>query len=93
MSGSSSEKVSLSLGDLQSVVNLIKMCSSRGAFQAKELESVGTLYNHLELFIKQTQSSLEDNSESNNSESNNSEERLNVEESSETPLNDHKSEN
>ena len=62
------QKVSLSLGDLQAVMNLIDLCSSRGAFRANELEGVGRLHNHLGMFIKQTQQTLEENSESNDNE-------------------------
>jgi hypothetical protein len=65
MSDNTEQKVSLSLGDLQAVMNLIDLCSSRGAFRANELEGVGRLHNHLGMFIKQTQETLEDNTESN----------------------------
>lgn len=76
MSDNNAEKVSLSLGDLQAVMNLIDLSSSRGTFRANELEGVGRLYNHLGLFIKQTQASLEgesDGSGETNSESNSNE--------------------
>ena len=76
MSDNNEEKVSLSLGDLQAVMNLIDLSSSRGTFRANELEGVGRLYNHLGLFIKQTQASLEGESEGSgetNSESNSNE--------------------
>ena len=60
------QKVSLSLGDLQAVLNLIDLSSSRGSFRANELEDVGRLYNHLSLFIKQTKDTLEGESNKEN---------------------------
>jgi hypothetical protein len=45
--------VSLSLGDLQTVLSILDICSQRGAFKGGEMEDVGKLYNHLQTFIKQ----------------------------------------
>jgi len=46
-------RVSLSLGDLQTVLSILDVCSQRGAFKGGELEDIGKLYNHLETFVKQ----------------------------------------
>jgi len=56
MSGEESN-VSLSLGDLQTVLSILDVCSQRGAFKGGELEDVGKLYNHLQTFIKQNKKS------------------------------------
>jgi hypothetical protein len=71
MSNTTDQKVSLSLGDLQAVMNLIDLSSSRGTFRANELEGVGRLYNHLGIFIKQTQESLEGDTDNNADNANN----------------------
>jgi hypothetical protein len=52
MSGEESN-VSLSLGDLQTVLSILDICSQRGAFKGGEMQDVGQLYNHLQTFIKQ----------------------------------------
>jgi hypothetical protein len=44
-------KSSISLGDLQSFVNLIDICSKRGAFGGEELSSVGALRDKLKTFL------------------------------------------
>ena len=46
-------RVSLSLGDLQTVLSILDVCSQRGAFKGGELEDIGKLYNHIETFVKQ----------------------------------------
>lgn len=43
---------SLTLGDLQAVINLIDIVSSRGAFKGAELTSVGTLRDTFDRFLK-----------------------------------------
>ena len=40
----------LNLNDLKSMISLIDVCTSRGAFKAQELESIGKLYNKLNTF-------------------------------------------
>jgi len=50
-------RVSLSLGDLQTVLSILDVCSQRGAFKGGELEDIGKLYNHLETFVKQNKKS------------------------------------
>jgi len=46
-------KATLSIADLQMVINIIETCSKRGAFKPHEFEPVGKLFNHLSLFVKQ----------------------------------------
>jgi hypothetical protein len=47
------ERVNLTLQDLQAVVNVIQVCSTRGAFKAEELSAVGQLFNKVVLFLEQ----------------------------------------
>ena len=49
------EPVSLALNDLIMVVNVIDLCSKRGAFEGTELEAVGGLRGRLVTFIKANQ--------------------------------------
>lgn len=44
----------LSLTDLVNVLQVIKTCSSRGAFKADELSQVGGLYDRLTAFLIST---------------------------------------
>jgi len=44
-------KPSLSLGDLQATINLIDVCSKRGAFHGEELSSVGALRDKIKTFL------------------------------------------
>jgi hypothetical protein len=44
----------LNLADLVNVLQVINTCSSRGAFQANELSSVGGLYDRLHTFLSAT---------------------------------------
>ena len=37
------EPVQLSLGDIQTFVQIIDLCSKRGAFEGAELEAIGAL--------------------------------------------------
>lgn len=41
----------ISLSDLQNVLVVMDLASSRGAFRGNELEPVGTLYNKIKRFI------------------------------------------
>jgi hypothetical protein len=43
---------SLSIGDLRAVVQLIDICARRGAFDGKELESVGALRTRFADFLR-----------------------------------------
>ena len=45
------EGVTLSVNDLAAVVQLIDLCSQRGAFQGSELEAVGTLRGRVQAFV------------------------------------------
>ena len=45
-------QVSLGIGDLASVVQIIDVCSQRGAFQGSELEAVGALRGRVQQFVK-----------------------------------------
>jgi hypothetical protein len=47
------ERVNLTLQDLQAVVNVIQVCSQRGAFKAEELAAVGQLFNKVVMFLDQ----------------------------------------
>tara|TARA_B110000238_G_scaffold201111_2_gene254859 strand:+ start:2505 stop:2717 length:213 start_codon:yes stop_codon:yes gene_type:complete len=40
----------LNVNDLKSMISLIDVCTSRGAFKAQELEPIGKLYNKLNTF-------------------------------------------
>jgi hypothetical protein len=42
----------LGLNDLSSILTIIEVCSTRGAFRAEELAVVGTLFNKIQAFVK-----------------------------------------
>ena len=42
----------LTVRDLAQIVEIIKVCSSRGAFRAEELSGVGLLYDRLNSFLQ-----------------------------------------
>lgn len=44
----------LNIADLVNVLQVINTCSSRGAFQASEMSSVGGLYDRLHTFLVAT---------------------------------------
>lgn len=46
------EPVQLSLGDIQTFVSIIDICSKRGAFEGAELESVGALRGKVVKFLE-----------------------------------------
>lgn len=60
---SEENKESLTLGTIQNVLQIIDVCSKRGAFRAEELEEVGKTFNQLKAFVeyvtKQQQESKE----------------------------------
>jgi len=46
--------VSLNLVDLRSFCQIVEVCTTRGAFRAEELASVGALYEKTMAFLKQS---------------------------------------
>lgn len=44
----------LTLQDLVLVAQIVQLCSTRGAFRAEELQTVGALYNKLVTFLEST---------------------------------------
>ena len=42
---------SLSIGDLKNLATIIDIASSRGAFRANEMASIGLMYNKLQGFV------------------------------------------
>lgn len=51
---SATSSPNLNIADLVNVLHVINTCSSRGAFQASELSSVGGLYDRLHAFLLAT---------------------------------------
>ena len=52
--------VELSIADLASMVQVIDLCSQRGAFQGSELEAVGQLRGRIQSFVQANSPSEED---------------------------------
>ena len=44
----------LSIGDLKNLTTIIDVASSRGAFRANEMASIGLMYNKLQSFLNKT---------------------------------------
>ena len=44
----------LSIGDLKNLTTIIDVASSRGAFRANEMASIGLMYNKLQSFLQKT---------------------------------------
>ena len=44
----------LSIGDLKNLTTIIDVASSRGAFRANEMASIGLMYNKLQSFLTKT---------------------------------------
>jgi hypothetical protein len=44
--------IQLGLGDLAAVIQIIDVCSKRGAFEGTELESVGQVRGRIAAFVK-----------------------------------------
>lgn len=42
----------INLNDLALVINVIDVCTKRGAFEGPEIQAVGTLRNKIEAFVK-----------------------------------------
>ena len=55
----SDSQAQISLNDVISVVSIIDIVSSRGAFKGQELTTVGTLRDKLALFVEQNKSKEE----------------------------------
>ena len=51
--------VTITLQDMQAMVNLIDVASSRGAFRGQELSAVGELYQKITVFLQQVVASQE----------------------------------
>ena len=47
--------VSLSLNDLKICLQIIDLCSQRGAFKPEEFQAVGTIHQKLRLFLEQSE--------------------------------------
>jgi len=47
-----SNDTGLTIRDLAQIVEIIKVCSSRGVFRADELSGVGALYDRLNSFLQ-----------------------------------------
>lgn len=47
------QQVTITLGDLSTVLQLIDVVSTRGGFQGNELAGVGMLRNKIEAFLRQ----------------------------------------
>ena len=47
---------SLSIGDLKNLATIIDIASSRGAFRANEMASIGIMYNKLQGFLNKVSS-------------------------------------
>jgi hypothetical protein len=47
------EQVTIQLGDIATLVQVIDVVSQRGGFQGQELAGVGMLRNKLEMFVRQ----------------------------------------
>lgn len=45
------EEASITLTDLQNIISVLDLASSRGAFRGPELEPVGQLYNKFKKFV------------------------------------------
>ena len=57
----STEGVTLGVGDLQNVMQIIDLAMTRGAFRANEAVQVGTVYNKLTQFVGSVQNSIDAN--------------------------------
>ena len=53
------ENAQLTINDMISVKNLIEAACTRGAFKAHEMQSVGELYNKINLFVDETQAQIQ----------------------------------
>ena len=60
---SEENKESLTLGTIQNVLQIIDVCSKRGAFRAEELEEVGKTFNQLKAFVEYVTKHEQENKE------------------------------
>tara|TARA_B100001057_G_scaffold469804_1_gene530477 strand:- start:618 stop:857 length:240 start_codon:yes stop_codon:yes gene_type:complete len=60
---SEENKDSLTLGTIQNVLQIIDVCSKRGAFRAEELEEVGKTFNQLKGFVEYVTKQQQQNKE------------------------------
>ena len=60
---SEENKDSLTLGTIQNVLQIIDVCSKRGAFRAEELEEVGKTFNQLRVFLEYVTKQQQQNKE------------------------------
>ena len=60
---SEENKESLTLGTIQNVLQIIDVCSKRGAFRAEELEEVGKTFNQLKAFVEYVTKQEQENKE------------------------------
>jgi len=51
--GQQEQPVSITLGDLSTLLQIIDVCSQRGGFQGQELAGVGMLRNKVETYLRQ----------------------------------------
>ena len=58
---SKENKESLTLGTIQNVLQIIDVCSKRGAFRAEELEEVGKTFNQLKGFVEHVTKQQQEN--------------------------------
>lgn len=54
----------LNVSDLQQTVEIIDICTQRGAFRAEELTAVGSLYDRITDFLKFTTQTESDSADS-----------------------------
>jgi hypothetical protein len=55
----------ITINDIIQIKNIIDVCSSRGAFKAEEMESVGALYKRIKLFIDEIEARAKEQKEQN----------------------------
>ncbi len=60
--GQQEQPVSITLGDLSTLLQIIDVCSQRGGFQGQELAGVGMLRNKVETYLRQNAPQQQDSS-------------------------------
>ena len=45
------QETNLSIADIGFLMQIVEVCSQRGAFRAEELASIGTVYNKVKAFV------------------------------------------
>ena len=56
-----SKDSTINLSDIKICLNIIDICSQRGAFKGEELSSIGQMRDKLEIIVKQYEPSEEEN--------------------------------